>query len=152
MKKTLGTLLALALFAGPVAAFDRPDFSGDWKMNAAKSTFGSMPAPSTMTRKVTHAEPSLLIVEEQTGGMGSGNIRKYTTDGKETSFQSDGADVATSAVWDGDAIVVASNVAIAGLQFVDRMTLSDGGKTLTSAVHISTPQGDLDITIVFDRQ
>ena len=37
------------------------------------------------------------------------------------------------------------------VKFTDRMTLSGDGH-LVSAVHISSPQGDLDIMIVFDRQ
>lgn len=68
------------------------------------------------------------------------------------SFESQGAEITSSAVWDGSVIVVVSNVNVAGLQFVDRMTVSEDGKTLTSAVHITSPQGDLDITLVFDRQ
>jgi hypothetical protein len=32
------------------------------------------------------------------------------------------------------------------------MTLSDDGKTLTSAIRISSAQGDVDITVVFERQ
>jgi hypothetical protein len=40
----------------------------------------------------------------------------------------------------------------AGVKFTDRMSLSADGKTLTSKVRITTPQGDGDLTIVFDRQ
>ena len=156
MTTILRALVAVLVVAGtsarPAAAADTPNFSGDWTMNVARSKFAGMPPPTSLTRKVTHAEPSLVIVEEQVGGLGSGATRKYTTDGKETSFESDGAEVKTSAVWDGDALMVVSHVPIAGLQFVDRMTLSEDGKVMTSAVHITSPQGEVDITIVFDRK
>jgi hypothetical protein len=153
MKTILSALLALTMLAGTAAAADKPNFSGEWKMNAANSSFGPMPAPSSIVRKVTHAEPSLVIVEEQQGDGGPQNTtRKYTTDGKEMSFESQGAEVTSSAVWDGAALVVVSNVSVAGLQFVDRMTVSEDGKTLTSVVHITSAQGDLDIKLVFDRQ
>jgi len=48
--------------------------------------------------------------------------------------------------------VVVSKVDIVGLQFNDRMTLSEGGKVMTSVVHITSAQGDADITLVFERQ
>ena len=108
-----------------------------------------------ITRKVTHAEPSLSIVEEQQSALGDQNTtRSYTTDGKEVTFVVNGADVKSSAVWDGDAIVIVSTAATPGgeLQFKDRMTLSADGKVMTSLVHITSSLGEVDLTVVFDRQ
>jgi len=34
----------------------------------------------------------------------------------------------------------------------DKITLSDGGKTMTDAVHIGTGQGDIELSLVFDKQ
>jgi hypothetical protein len=36
--------------------------------------------------------------------------------------------------------------------FNDRMSLSADGKTLTSVVRLDTPQGSVDMTVVFDKQ
>ena len=153
MKPIVSALLLVAALAGTAAAAEKPNFSGEWKMNAAKTNFGPLPPPTSIVRKVTHAEPSLSIVEEQQGDLGTQNTtRKYTTDGKETSFEANGAEVKGSAVWDGSVIVVNSSVDAVGLKFIDRMTLSEDGRTLTSVVHIASPQGELDITIVFDKQ
>jgi hypothetical protein len=153
MKSIVTALLVFAALAGTAAAADKPNFSGEWKMNAAKTNFGPLPPPTSIVRKVTHAEPSLVIVEEQQGDLGTQNTtRKYTTDGKETSFESNGAEVKGSAVWDGNVIVVTSSVDAVGLKFIDRMALSEDGRTLTSVVHIASPQGELDVTIVFDKQ
>jgi hypothetical protein len=153
MKTILRALIACLLFASPAAAAEQPNFSGDWKMDGAKSTFGPLPAPTSITRKITHAEPSLTIVEDQTSDMGVQNTtRKYTTDGKEMTFESQGAHVTSSAVWDGSVLVVVSTVAEIGVQFTDRMSLSEDGKTLISSVHITSAQGDLDLKVVFDRQ
>ena len=150
MKSIVSVMIVLTALAGTA---DRPNFSGEWKMNAAKSSFSGLPAPSAIVRKVTHAEPSLIIVEDQTSDLGTQTAtRKYTTDGKETSFEANGAEVKGSAVWDGNAIVVNSTVDAIGIRFTDRMTISEDGRTLTSVVHISSPQGELEITIVFDRQ
>jgi hypothetical protein len=153
MKPIVSACLLVAALAGTGAAAEKPNFSGEWKMNAAKTNFGPLPPPTSIVRKVTHAEPSLAIVEEQQGDLGTQNTtRKYTTDGKETSFEANGAEVKGSAVWDGGVIVVTSSVDAVGLKFIDRMTLSDDGRTLTSVVHVASPQGELDITIVFDKQ
>lgn len=153
MKPIVSALLLVAALAGTAAAAEKPNFSGDWKMNAAKTNFGPLPPPTSIVRKVTHAEPSLVIVEEQQGDLGTQNTtRKYTTDGKDTSFEANGAEVKGSAVWDGNVIVVTSSVDAVGLKFIDRMTLSEDGRTLTSVVHVASPQGELDITIVFDKQ
>jgi len=153
MKATLHAFVAVIAFAGSAAAADKPNFSGDWKMNMAQSNFGALPGPSSIVRKITHAEPSLVIVEQQEGGLGDQTTtRKYTTDGKDMSFESGGAEVKGNAVWEGDALILTSTVDAMSVKFTDRMTLSGDGRMLISAVHISSPQGDLDIMIVFDRQ
>jgi hypothetical protein len=78
--------------------------------------------------------------------------RKYTTDGTAMSFESQGTQVTSSAAWQDNALIIVSKVAAIGVQFTDRMTLSADGNTLTSAVRIDTPQGGVDITVVFDRK
>jgi hypothetical protein len=153
MKAAFSALCALTILAGTVAAADKPNFSGDWKMNATKSNFGPIPGPTSIVRKVTHAEPSLVIVEEQQGDMGTqATTRKYTTDGKDMTFESSGAMVRGTAVWDGNTLVLTSVVDAIGVTFTDKMSLSPDGRTLTSTVHIASAQGDLDVVVVFDKQ
>jgi hypothetical protein len=77
--------------------------------------------------------------------------RKYVTDGTPTTFESQGTTVSTSAKWMDNALVVVSNVEAVGLSFNDNMTLSADGKTMTSVVRITSPQGDVEMTVVFDR-
>ena len=85
--------------------------------------------------------------------MGDQNItRKYVTDGTETSFTANGTDVKDSAKWEEGTLVVVSSVDTASLTFNDRMTVSADGKTLTSLVRIGSPQGDIDLTLVFEKQ
>ena len=147
----LALLLAFVVTAGQPAA--KPDFSGDWKINVAKSSFGPLPAPSVMNRSISHKEPALTIVEEQQSAMGDQKTtRKYVTDGSEITFEVQGMSVPSTASWQERALVFVSRVDAAGLTITDRMTLSADGKTLTSAVHITSPQGDADITVVFDKQ
>jgi hypothetical protein len=156
MKSLSTVLLIIAALASIALAADKPNFSGDWKLNAAKSNFGAIPPPATYTRKVTHAEPSLTIEDTQIGtALGDQHdTRTYTTDGKEISYQANGADVKGAATWDGDALQINSKASVQGteISFKDKLSLTDGGKTLTDAVHITSPQGELDLTMVFEKQ
>jgi hypothetical protein len=145
--------LAMAALSNIGSAADMPKFSGEWKMNPAKSNYAGFPAPASMVRKIALTEPSLVIVEEQTGGASDGTTtRKYTTDGKASAFEINGTAIVGSAAWDGAAIIVNTIVESVGLSFKDRMSLSADGKELTSVVQIASQQGPAELTIVFDRQ
>ena len=144
---------AIALAAGAAAAQQKPNFSGDWKMNQVKSDFGAAPAPDTFTRKIVHAEPSISIDEEQGTPVGvQQTSRKMTTDGKESTFDAGGAELKVTAKWDGNLLLVVSSVPAAGISYNDRMTLSDDGKVLTSVVRVDTPGGAVDVKVVFEKQ
>jgi hypothetical protein len=155
MKSLRTALYVLATLACSAFAADKPNFSGDWKMNLEKSDFGPVPAPATYTRKVTHAEPSITIEDTQTGtALGDQHdTRTYTTDGKEITYQANGADIKSAATWDGDALQVDSKASVQGvdLDIKDKITLAADGKTMTDSVHIATPMGDLDIKVVFEK-
>jgi len=149
-------LVSLFALAALAVAADKPNFSGDWKMNAAKSDFGPIPAPMSFARKVTHAEPSITFEDTQTGTAAGDqhDTRTYTTDGKQIAYQANGADVKSAATWDGDALQVDSTASVQGTDIAikDKITLSDGGKTMTDNIHIGSPQGELDFKIVFEKQ
>jgi hypothetical protein len=145
----------LAAWSVAVAADNKPNFSGEWKMNPGKSVLGPIPAPISLVRRVKHSDPSLTITEEQKGGSGDqATTRHYTTDGKPVTFEENGATVIATANWEGDVLVIKADADTGGaaITFIERMTLSNGGKTLTDALHIVTPQGELDATYSFEKQ
>jgi hypothetical protein len=156
MKSLLKIVLVIAALAGIAMAAGKPDFSGDWKLNAAKSSFGPIPPPATYTRKVTQADPSITIEDTQTGTPAGDqhDTRTYTTDGKEISYQANGADVKAAMTWDGDALQINAKASIQGMELTitDKVTLGDDGKTMTDAIHIDTGQGGIDLTLVFEKQ
>jgi hypothetical protein len=159
MKRVLVAALAILTIAAGAAAADKPkasdkpNYSGEWKMNPATSNFGQFPPPNTFVRKIEQADPTLSIVENQSaGGAQSTTTRKITTDGKPATLELNGYPATCSAVWDGQDLVATTNMESVGLKFTDRMSLSADGKTLTSKVQISSSQGDGELTIVFDRQ
>jgi len=156
MKALLSTLFVIAAAAGMAAAADKPDFSGDWKMDANKSTFPPpMPAPTSLTRKIDHKDPALSYSEARSGDQGDTNLSfKYSTDGKETTNSLMGNDVKSTANWEGKTLVIksAANFGGADVKLTDKWTLGEDGKTLTDVLAISAPQGDFEMTFVLVKQ
>jgi hypothetical protein len=155
VKRFLAGVLAAALIVAtaPLSAQQKPNFSGNWKINQVKSNFGGVPAPDTFTRKIVQTDTSITIDEEQGTPVGlQQTTRKMTTDGKESTFDVGGADVKATAHWEDSTLVAITKVDVLGMTYNDRMSLSPDGKTLTSVVKLDTPQGALDITVVFDKQ
>jgi hypothetical protein len=155
VKRFLAGVLAAALIVGgaPLGAQQKPDFSGNWTINHVKSNFGAVPAPDTFTRKIVQSDSSITIDEVQSSPLGEQQTsRKMTTDGKESTFDVNGAAVKAMANWEGTTLVAITKVDVLGMTYNDRMSLSPDGKTLTSVVKLDTPEGALDITVVFDKQ
>jgi hypothetical protein len=145
----------LAAAFGLLQAQAKPNFSGTWKLNAAKSDFGAMPAPDTRTDKITHADPDLVDAYTQSGQMGEVTAEmKYSTDGKETTNTVRGNQVKSTAKWEGDELTIAGKAQFNGADVTlnDRWSLSDDGKTITIHRHVNSPMGETDQKIVLEKQ
>jgi hypothetical protein len=152
-KHCLAALAVLALAALPVLA--KPNFSGEWKLNVSKSSFGQMPAPSGMTNTITHEEPKLTSHVKQSGEMGEFEFdSSYTTDGKECSNDMFGNPVKSTLKWDGDTLVIDAKGQFGGNDFTmqDKWTLSDDGKTLTIVRLFKSSMGEGEQKLVFEKQ
>ncbi len=109
MKKILVLLTIFVatffLLGGRAEAAGR-NLSGVWKLNAAKSDYGKFPAPLSVTRKITHNDPKLILSTTQAGPQGdvTRNLT-YTTDGKEVV----NGDSKGSAQWIGDKLMIESS-------------------------------------------
>ncbi len=156
MRTLLKAVFAITAFATLALAADKPNFSGDWSLDADKSNFGPMPAPASMTRKVDHTDPAMNVTEITTGGpQGDQTIKMiYSTDGKETTNEMMGTPVKATANWDGGALTIkmAANFGGTDITITDKWTLSDDGKTLTDLRHLALPQGEFDITYVMAKK
>ena len=151
----LSALLLLTAAAGVVQAADKPNLSGTWKLDVAKSDFGPLPTPESQVEKITHEDPSLKINVAQTGEMGDLNFDlAYTTDGKECTNTIAGNEMKSVLSWDGDALVIDSKGNFNGTDFTakDHWKLSDDGKTLTIDRHISSAMGDADQKMLMEKQ
>jgi hypothetical protein len=154
MRIFVPTIFCLAVSAITAAAV--PNFTGEWKMNAAKSDFGNVPAPDILTRSITHNEPEIEIKTHQKGARGESTTElKYSTDGKPAVNKINGSEAKGTARWDGASLIIESWREIQGMEIKSReaWSLSEDGKTLTIRNHISVPQqGDFDTTLVLEKQ
>lgn len=154
MRRSFLPVALVAAFAMAGAANAKPNFSGEWKLNPGKSDFGPMPPPSSATAKVAHSEPSLKVDVKQVGDQGEMEFSAtYSTDGKETTNTFGPAEGKSTAVWEGDDLVVTTKMDFGGaeVKLVQKWTLSEDGKTLRQATKVTSPQGEFDMTSVYDK-
>ena len=155
MSKLLSsTIVAMLLVAGAPRAASHPNFTGEWKVNTAQSNFGQMPAPTRLNQKITHNDPDLKVVTDQSSSFGDFTSEfTFTTDGKECPNQMDAFKMKSTVKWDGDILVFDNQMDFQGTAMTgtDRWTLSADGKTITRQQHFSGPMGDGDATVVMDK-
>jgi len=145
--------IAIVSMLSPAQA--APNLTGEWKLNVGKSNYGPVPAPQLMIRKVMHDEPALSITTTQKGAQGEVTTElKYTTDGKLAVNKVAGGEAKGTAQWQGDKLVIDSTREFQGnpMRLKETWSLSADGKILTIATHLGLPQGEFDLTLVFDKQ
>jgi hypothetical protein len=139
-------LALLILSASFSLAADKPNLSGNWKIDVKKSEFGDMPAPDSFTRKIAHSEPALTFTDEQSSALGQEKVdRKYTTNGKEITYEWGGSEIKSAAHWEGDSLVIVGKLNANGTDLVvtSTITLSADGKTLTESDQIAMAGNDV---------
>jgi hypothetical protein len=151
--RIIAIVLTAVLSAG--LALAKPNFSGEWKMDAAKSDFGPMPAPDTLTMKIRHQEPAVDVEQHQVGAQGELKADyKYTTDGKECVNTVRNNELKSVVNWEGDALIVKTKLNFQGndVTLDDKWTLAEDGKTMTIDRLINSPQGELTMKTVLVKQ
>lgn len=153
-------LIMVMLFgmAAVLAAVEpKPNFSGEWKMNAEKSDFGPLPAPKSRTDKIDHQEPNLKIVRTQASLQGeSVSELNCTTDGRECASEIRGVSLTLKVTvrWDGDALAFDSQGTFneSVVQIKEKWMLSQDGNTITISRRLASQQGEAHQTIVLEKR
>jgi len=158
-KPLLAAALVLLLAAPAVSQSAKPDFSGTWTLDVAKSDFGPAPAPKSIVHVVEHKEPSLKISSTQVTEQGeTTNVRNISTDGKENTntMRAMGGEqeIKSTTAWDANKLVTNLKVTIQGMtaDIVDSWDLSADGKVLTISRQFKTSQGDFAQKTLFTRK
>lgn len=160
MKRNLQIAIAIALtFTLALGAAARPDFSGSWKTNPARSDFGPMPPPDKWDMAVEHKDPTLKVKTTMANQMGERTSEAtYTTDGVEATVGEGQSQTRATVTWDGDSIVFKTTrkanmqgeeIEIKG---AEKWTLSGDGKTITVDMTLSAPMGEFTMKRVMEKQ
>lgn len=152
---SMSLLVSAIALTATLSAQIHPKFAGEWVMNAAKSDFGPLPKPASMTRTITETGAVVKIVTVQNGANGVTTVETtFSTDGKPQKNTPQGNQMTTTGKWDGAAMVFNSSMDMQGtaVTIVDRYALSDAGKTLTVTRNFTTAEGSATATIIFARK
>lgn len=139
------------------AADQKPNFTGEWKLNLDKSDFGPLQPPDRRTDQIEHREPSFRLTSTQARGERE-SIAQWDcrTDGTRCTASIRGADLklATKVTWDGAVLVFDSQGTYAAgeVRMSDRWSLSPDGKTLTIARRLSSDAGEAHQTVLMQKQ
>ena len=92
----------------------KPDFTGSWSFNRAKSTL-QIPVPDATVMVIDHREPLFRIARTHTVGEKRDTFSlDLTTDGQEVSFTRDDLQLHARAYWDSETLVFATRLVRAG--------------------------------------
>ncbi len=151
-------IAALALTSAALFAADKPNFTGEWKLNKAKSDLGMMAdrMPETFVVKISHEDPTITIAQPGMGGRAQEN--KLSTDGKESVMKRETPNgevtIKSTAKWDKDALAVKTNMSFSQgeMEQSDKWTLSEDKKVLTIQRKMSSPMGEMEMKQVLEKQ
>jgi Tol biopolymer transport system component len=161
--KMLSITLALTLFAPYVteAQTAKVNFSGNWVLNAEKSTLGDNPRMGG-GNFVAAQEANLLSVERTRTNRDGETVTttmKYTLDGKESINTSARGDSKSVATWSADGKTLTINTSrtfemngeTMNIKSVEVWNLTDP-KIITIQSTSTTPDGERKMTMIYDKK
>jgi len=144
----------LIMACGLAHSQTKPDLNGVWKMDPARSDFGSGPVSVSRLDKIGLDGVDLkdtITQKLQRGGESTYDML-YTIDGKECTNHVRGNLVKSTARWEGVELVIDSKVfALREADIQDRWSVSADGKTITLRRHM-TGAVTAEQTLMLDRQ
>jgi hypothetical protein len=149
MQKRMALLLLLFV---PLFATD-PDYSGIWKLNAARSNLQSMNEPAAVTLRIEHRGVRIHCTALPSEGSTPVSW-DYTTDQKEARYKVGDTSRNSRLKWEGDALLV--NTLVNGRDrsytVMDRWKMSRDGKTLTIRRQVESLNGESEALLVYEKQ
>lgn len=159
IERIFRSLFVLALVFATLASAqlaDKPNFSGRWRMVKEKSEFSGFKTPDIVTRAVEqHGVIMNVHTVETLGAKTSISDVSYSIDGTPTQNVVNGRDAESKTYWDGSVLVVRTTMKTSKGDpelIEDRWALSEDKQTLTTTSHIETEKGEVDMTLVCNRQ
>ena len=133
--------VAASIVLTAAVAADKPNLTGAWKMNPAKSDLGSN-AIKNRVDTIEHKDPQLKITTTQDDENGTNTVaRDYITDGREMTHTILGGERKSSAHWDGNVLVIETKVMNGNYTIHDRWALADDRKSIRIDRELSNAPG-----------
>ena len=153
--KTLGITALGLMLATTLAAGDgtKPDFSGTWIFNPAKSGLEKR-APTKSVFVIEHQDPKFKLTRTHTYGEKSNTLSfEVTADGKEHYRKDGDFETWTRLTWLGDELVLDQKMAYRGEQGTNvvHYRLANGGETFIAVEWYHMPSRQHHNYWVFDR-
>ena len=152
------TLAAVFFLAGAmtVLAQQKPDFSGEWKLNPQASTLSPTVAAAAQSGvlRIEHHEPSVTVhLTIVLDGKPFESKFELLSDGREIVTDGGGRRIVSTLRWDGDALVFTSRIQRQDVEMTIsfRYELQDGGRRLRAAEQLRGGGRDQDNLWVFER-
>ena len=132
----------------------KPNLSGTWELDVAKSDFGAMPPPKSVLNIITHKEPFVEMDQTMVLAKGKFNAKlKYRTTAAQDANDSYGTTQTSWSKWFDNVFHIEAEV-VAGKQFVrfrERWSLADGGKRLLNDRTVHMASGEIQQKLVYVR-
>jgi hypothetical protein len=144
--------LAVCLCVAHAAAQPKPDFTGAWKWNRAKSQVGAGFHPITSIKFEQKGETFSEEMSVETPGGEKTVSLKYALDGTETPGKVLGKSMTLSAKRDGDALLIRWRDEVDDYTLTRRLALSPDGRTLEMTIREVAPEHQREDRVVLDRQ
>lgn len=153
---SLAIVLILIAPAMANAQTGKADFAGTWTLNEAKSTLpqgGGGPRMGGTNFTVT--QEANLLTQSRTGQDGTLRVTKYTLDGKESVNTTGFGESKSIAKWsaDGKTLTVTTKSTFNDTEMTSTAVWSlTDAKTLSIATTRQGPDGEVKITMVYDKK
>jgi hypothetical protein len=161
MRKVSSGLLFLLLAIAPTmsqAQAKHPNYSGTYVLDTAASDKGQM-TPQKLTLSIAQTPTSIVVDRAQTNQMGETVVKlTYALDGSasknQLSIQGNPVDISTVVTWEGDSPVFTNAMKFGDndVQSVDRWSLSEGGKKLTTSRTFNMGGQEMSSKLVLNKQ
>jgi hypothetical protein len=142
-------VLALALTTGLLSAQSKPNFTGTWELNAAKSDMGGAPV-TKISVQINHHDPILTYTAKGIAdGQDFEETETLSTDGKP-GHDSRGAVIVTH--WEGNTLVTVATTEDGHPFYESRMTLAADGKSCTRDFVRTSPDDPQKRHEIYEKQ
>jgi hypothetical protein len=150
--------MTVAILVTGLAVAADPDFSGVWSLDESRSELRRTSVQPWNRMQVEHKDLVVrcvpLELPQPDPTTANRVMLHFATNGKETAHPIGDATGKSIAKWEGSALMI--NTIVNGRQRsytqMDRWKLSRDGKVLTIRRQIVTLQGEVESTLVYDKQ